>query len=724
MLRVASPIRKTVNNRILNPAFNLRIRGGWVLPVCSLAAVLRSAAAAPSGDAVPFTEVEVRASPFSNTALSSPAVEVLLDGETIRHAPALSLDGILRTVPGFRLFRRTDSAVAHPTTQGVSLGNVGPNGASRSLVLLDGIPMNDPFGGWVAWNRFLPSSLSGVRLVPQAGVSPWGTASLGGVISLDSRFLNEPAFTVLEASAGDRLRHQSALAFASDSPSGRTRLFGGLQETDFAGYPVIRRDRRGPVDIRASSQTQAFDAGIRQRLAAAGDWNLTLRAQGWQEKRNNGTPLATNSGNALDVSARLLRDGGPRDWASESILFAQKRSFESVFSSVTADRAAETPSLDQYAVPAECLGFLQRLRWPLGDTHSLGAGWDARATEGLTKERFRWAGTAFTREREAGGRQEDAGVYLQDTWTPLASWEFHGAARLEWHADRDGRLREWEIQPQSLLRDQRYASAERFVPHMTLGSKWSPTPTQEWSACAYAGARNPTLNELYRPFRAGDVVTLANPALRPESTVGGEVAAKITPVKSCTLRLRAFENRIEDAVANINLVRGPGNIGDWGFLPTGATGARRENIDSTGVRGLETRVEWTAARWLTVDAGWLASQSKVRRCAVQPSLEGRALPQVPAHQASLQLRGETDRWRWDLVLRWVSGQFDDDANQNRLEAFYTADIRLTRRLGEKSEVFAAVENLTNAEIQTRRDSNGTVAVGTPRMWSAGFRHAF
>jgi hypothetical protein len=671
-----------------------------------------------------LAEVEVRAAPFSNTALSTPAIEVLLDGENLRHAPALSLDGILRAVPGFRLFRRTDSAVAHPTTQGVSLGNVGPNGASRSLLLLDGIPMNDPFGGWVAWNRFLPSSLSGVRLVPQAGVSPWGTASLGGVIALDSRFLNDAPFVFLEAAAGDRLRHQSALAFAQDTASGRTRVFGSVQETDFAGYPVIRADRRGPVDIRASSRSQAFDAGVRQRFAPAGDWHATLRAQGWREQRNNGTPLTSNAGNALDFSARITRDAGPQEWALESILFSQQRHFESLFSSIAADRFSEKPSLDQYAVPSDSYGFIQRLRFPLGGGHSLGTGVDLRSTEGVTKERFRYVGTAFTQEREAGGRQEDAGVYLQDTWTPSTSWKFNGGARLEWHAERDVHLREWDSSSRASLRDLRYAPSESVTPHFSLGAQWTPSSRLEASASAYTGARNPTLNELYRPFRAGDVVTLANPALRQESTVGGELGVKITPTDALAVRLRAFENRLKDAIANVNLVRGPGAIGDWGFLPAGGVGALRENIDSVTVRGMEARLEWKLDSNLTVEAGWLGTRSEVQRCSVQRSLEGRQLPQVPAHQASLQLRGGSHPWRWDLGLRWVSRQFDDDANQTSLSSFASIDLKVTRRIGSRAEVFAAVENLTGAEIQTRSDPNGTVAIGAPRMWSTGVRREF
>ena len=673
---------------------------------------------------VRLTEIEIKATPFASAALSTPAIDVLVDGETLRYAPQHSLDGILRDVPGFRLFRRTDSTTAHPTTQGVSLGNVGPNGASRSLVLLDGIPMNDPFGGWVAWNRFTPTSLSAVRLAPQAGVSPWGTASLGGVIALDSRFLNDAPFGFVQASAGDLLSHETALAFAQDTPSRMTRFFGGFQETAFGGYPVVRKDSRGAVDIKAGSRVQSYDAGVRQAFAQGGEWHLTLRSQGWQESRNNGTPLTTNSSDALDFSARLSRDAGPSEWAMESILFTQQRHFESFFSTIAADRNSEIPSLDQYGVPSESYGFIQRLRIPVGEEHSVGTGLDLRSTEGVTKERFRYINPAFTRERVAGGRQADAGIYLQDTWTPSSRWQFHGGARLEWHQESDGHLREWDIPSLTTLRQSEYENRHAVTPSLTLSSKWTPQKWFEWSTTVYSGARNPTLNELYRPFRTGDAFTLANGSLRKESILGGELGFQIKPVDALQFHVRVFENRLHDAIANIHKVKGPGVIGDWGFLAKDVQGAQRENIDSANIRGLDAGVEWKIGPGLTASANWLGTHSEVRDCAVKRSLEGRALPQVPHQQASLHVKGDYARWRWDIDGRWVSPQFDDDNNEFTLASYATLDARVTLKLGKKTEVFAALENATDSEIQTRRDPSGTVYIGAPRMWCLGVRIEF
>ena len=82
-----------------------------------------------------------------------PASVSLVTNEQIEQSPAVVADDVLRQVPTFSLFRRTSSLAANPTAQGVSLRGIGPSGVSRTLVLLDDIPFNDPFGGWVYWTR-------------------------------------------------------------------------------------------------------------------------------------------------------------------------------------------------------------------------------------------------------------------------------------------------------------------------------------------------------------------------------------------------------------------------------------------------------------------------------------------------------------------------------------------------------------------------------------------
>jgi len=368
--------------------------------------------------------------------------------------------------------------------------------------------------------------------------------------------------------------------------------------------------------------------------------------------------------------------------------------------------------------------MIQRTRVPLGDRHLLGLGMDFSGIEGSTHERFSYSGTSFTKEREAGGRQADGGLFLQDTWTPSRRWQLHGGVRLEVHQDSDGRLQERTIATGAPLKDRHYQHTTSCHPQFTLGAKWSASKSMEWSTNVFSGGRNPSLNELYRPFRTGDLVTLGNPELGRESVIGGEMALKLKATENLTFRVKAFANQMRDAIATVSLVRGPGTFGDWGYLPPGGVGAQRTNVEKVMVRGAEAGAEWKVARSITLQASWLATHSEIERCSKERSLEGKRLAQVPSSQAILQLRGDLQNWMWVAGCRYVAAQFDDDANTLSLGTCTTFDARITRRLGKKTEVFVAGENLSNAEIQTRRDANGTVSIGAPRMWSTGLRREF
>src|SRR5215469_5635996 len=84
---------------------------------------------------------------------SAPTSQYQISAEAIDYSGSLVVDDVLRQVPGFSTYRRSSSLFANPTSQGVSLRGVGASATSRSTVLLDGVPLNDPFGGWVYWAR-------------------------------------------------------------------------------------------------------------------------------------------------------------------------------------------------------------------------------------------------------------------------------------------------------------------------------------------------------------------------------------------------------------------------------------------------------------------------------------------------------------------------------------------------------------------------------------------
>ncbi|MEJ7698289.1 MAG: Plug domain-containing protein [Pyrinomonadaceae bacterium] len=129
-------------------------------------------------------EVVVTANRTETRLGETPASVVTLSEAEINTTAAPTIDDALRQVAGFSLFRRTGSRNANPTAQGVSLRGVGASGASRSLVLFDGVPLNDSFGGWVQWNRVAPIAVERIEVLRGGASSLYGSNSLSGTVNI------------------------------------------------------------------------------------------------------------------------------------------------------------------------------------------------------------------------------------------------------------------------------------------------------------------------------------------------------------------------------------------------------------------------------------------------------------------------------------------------------------------------------------------------------------
>jgi len=666
---------------------------------------------------VDLAPVVVTAARAPEAAGQVPFAVVVLDGADLRAAPAATLDDALRAVPGFSLFRRSDSLTANPTAQGVSLRGLGPSGASRSLVLLDGVPLNDPFGGWVAWSLVPRETLARAELVRGGGATAWGNAALGGVVQL----LTEPpgaGHSRLAATVGDYATRSAEFALSAPAGRGTVQLSGRDFTTD--GFVLVAPEDRGPVDVAAGSRHHWLAARWSQPVGA--DAELTFTGRTFAEARGNGTPYQRNSSRENSGAVTLDVRAGP-DFTWTATAYAQDESFASTFSSVNATRTAETPASDQYAVPTTAGGAAWTGDW----SHAGGArttfGTDLRRVEGETREYYTYAAGDFTRRRIAGGTQDFAGLFLLQEQPLAPDLRLTLGGRLDRWDERDGHRRETDRATSAVLRDDHYAARDGLEFSPSAGVVWQAAPGWRLRAAGQQAFRRPTLNELYRPFRAGNVITEANAALRTERVTGAEIGADFT-AGPLTLGATLFWNELHDAVGNVTIARGPGTFPIVGFVPAGGLGRQRLNLDRTRVRGLELSGAWRPAAALSVNAAFLYDDATVQSAAVAPALAGKRLAQVPRASATL---GATWRGPGGFTLtprvRGLGRQFEDDENQLILGAVVIADLGASYPVG-RGEIFLTVENLTQARIETGRSADGIVNTGNPRLASGGFRTAW
>jgi outer membrane receptor protein involved in Fe transport len=357
----------------------------------------------------------------------TPASVAVVPREALEVTAAPALDDALRQVAGFSLFRRTGSRTANPTVQGVSLRGVGASGASRATVLMDGVPLNDPFGGWIYWGRIPRLAVDRLEVLRSGASDLYGGAALGGAVQVLTLPPGGGAGLDLEASGGEAGLLDGGLSAHAARGAWGGRLSAGAFHTD--GYVPVDEWSRGPVDRPAASRHLALDALVERHLGT--DGRAFLRGAWYDETRENGTVLQTNGTRIGLVAAGLERGGwSARAWGSGQEL-------RQSFTAVAADRADETLSREQ-RVPADAFGLSGQWAGSLGLRDRLAVGLEARRVSGTTFETGYSGGSPASR-LEAGGEERSAAVWAEDLYQVRPRLLLTASARLDAWQHRDGR---------------------------------------------------------------------------------------------------------------------------------------------------------------------------------------------------------------------------------------------------------------------------------------------
>ncbi len=609
-------------------------------------------------------------------------------------------DDFLRGIPGFSLFRRTSSLVANPTTQGASLRGIGPSGASRSLVLFDGVPLNDAFGGWVPWSQINLRQADRVEVVRGGGSAAWGNTALGGVIQIVPRH-PEPMTLESQLLFGSQGTWETGF-YASD----RSGPFGmAIEARAFStdGYRRVRADQCGAVDIRSDARHEVLNLVADYEFAGAA--RLSARGTIFGEDRGNGTPLTGNSTDTRRLHLKLESDPNAAfAWRLDG--YGTRSEYASTFSSVSADRMSETLVLDQYSVPSRTLGGGWRGTWRTDEAGSVTLGTDWTGIRGRTQERVVFAGD----DRIAGGRQLTGGIYAEHDLETAGGWHWQAGARADYWRSYNG----FEKPPNGARED--FASRDRVMFNGRAGLGRALGGDFAVRSSVYQAFRVPTLNELYRPFQVGADVTQANAELDPERLLGIEAGLDYEPESWFGLRNTVFFNRVKNPILNVTT----------GQTAAGGQLRQRRNIGRTQVYGWESELNVRPGEQWSAYLRYAFTDARVRRADDQPALVGKRLAQVPRHAITM---GTTHQW-WEagpavtLQARWTDAQFEDDLNDRRLPSYPVVDLSMEQQIGRHGSVFVAVENLLDRSYADGITGNGLVTEGRPRSYQAGLRLRF
>ena len=628
-------------------------------------------------------QMTITAARTPTRVVDSPATVVVLSSQDLLSAGTVALDDTLREDPGFSLFRRSGSRTANPTSQGVSLRGLGASGASRALVISDDKPLNDPFGGWVYWDRIPRAAIESVE-ISAGGASPlYGSDALGGVVNLIRQPLDRPALTLY--------------TFYGNEQTGDISLFGsehygpwaGAVDTEIFhtdGYVPIAPYLRGTADSYASSEYITGDLTVERKLGDHG--RAYLRGSSFGEVRDNGTVDQRNRTTIREVDL-----GG--DWKSDvigqfsAVGYVGRQFLNQTFSSVSANRDSETLT-DVQRVPAQDVGMDIQWTRPVKRRQTLVAGVEADEVQGASDELL----TLKKMEAENGGRQHNVGVYGEDIIQITSRWLLTPIARVDHWTNFDAFSFSQPVPAGAAVFTPLLEREETFF-SPRLGSLYRLTPKVALTASAYRSFRAPTLNELYRSFQQGSNFTKANNQLVAERLTGAEGGVTVTGFRERLLvRGNFFWADITRPVENVTVPHSTAGC------PASAaiTCLERENLGRAHAPGMEIETEARVNSALTLSGGLQYVDARIVSFPNPPvvSLAGLEIPEVPRHVFTVQARYFKPHW---VVLgvqgRFVGVQYDNDLNTFLLRRFFVMDLMASHALTPALDVFVAADNLLN-----------------------------
>jgi len=638
----------------------------------------------------------------SRTALSlddSANTVRVLSQAAMQRSATITVGDRLRQVPGLQFFRRSSTMVANPTSQGVSLRGLGSTAASRTLVLASGVPINDPFGGWIYWDQVPSLAIQNIEVV-RGGVSDlYGSSAIGGVINMIEQPATQTSYALDSGYAQENTAHASALGTAAHGPW-NGMIAGDLFSTN--GYIEVAPQVRGTVDTAANVHYENAETFVRRNITERAV--AYLRGNLLNEARGNGTPIQTNG-------TRLWRYSSGVDWVTKSAgtfsvkIFGDQEHYRQTFSAVAANQDSEFLTRLQQVTTQQLGGSGQWTR-AVRPWLTLIAGADVDDIRATDYE------TPIAKDLPNGlsdttARQQDAGGYLEalmqrKNWTLTGSLredDFVNLDALQYLQTGHGPIVASPIPNRSeTLFDPKIGVVRRINDYFAM------------TGSAYRAFRAATLNELYRQGQVGEEITLANPNLLSERATGWESGVEISlPSRNTIVRASYFWTEVNHPIIALTLSVTPSEVLN-----------QRENLGQLRSRGFSLDYESQPLRWLSVTGGYQYADATVTQFSQEPYLVGKWIPEVAHNMATMQVRAGGRRSGIAELLGTLSGrQYDDDNNTFLLNGYFQLDGYYSHSVGTHVDIYGAMVNMLNRTIDVGRTP--ILTLGTPRMASIGIR---
>lgn len=631
------------------------------------------------------TEKSARDVPVSVTVIPQAAIEA---------APVHTVDDLLRDVPGLNL-PAGNSTFLYPASNGLSMRGLGGN---RALVLLDGVPLNDPFSGYIPWNKISPATVDRIEVVRGGAASLFGNYAMSGIVNVVTRPADAQR---LWAQATYGSYATGTLDAAVSQPiSDNLGLGVNVDTFNSDGFQRLPADQRGPIDAPFASRSRLL--GMRLDRFGNGDVEGFLAGHYFDSHLVQGTRLAQDDRRQIDGAAGMRWKNA---WGGQlaANLFALTQEFNTDNTSLVSptSRDAEYRS-SRHEIPAETVGGSIEWSRPLSSRIPVfTAGLDVQRVLGEDRGQTFLPSGALRALENLGGRQDFGGLFVEADTYPWPAVEILASARLDLWRNFDGHDNPSTGERQRFPSSTKTQLDPRLAVRVDLGNGWAAR------GAGYRAFRAPTLTELYRTVVSKALITYPNPFLGPETLVGGDAGIDFNrgPVSA---QLNVFVNRVTDLIDKVAIETTP------------VLTYQTANIGATRSRGVELFGQAALSSSWRVDAGFTYTDPKIVDNPGDRSLEGNLIPLIARGWASASVSYDASAgWNASLRGRYLTRRFQDAANRVPLDAAAVLDASISIPIFSDLDAILRGENILDRRYVA--DGNLGPRIGAPAQYFVGVR---
>ncbi len=696
-------------------------------PIELAQAPVQPAPAATPASSPDLGEVVVSASRSQARVEQMPLHTTVVSRRQIEAAPARTLDQLLRDIPGLN-FTGVPATQSDPTGHQTRMRGMGN---AKVLVLLDGIPVHDPFYLTTQWYKLPLSTIERVEIVRGGNSSLWGNMAVAGVINIVSR---RPSDGAGEIRFGMDSRGSTQFSLSKDFRlSDAVSMNLAVDQLSSRGYTLVPADQlwrypaRQPVDARNSN------VQLTTYFRPDPDWSGYLRLGYHVQDQDIAYLFGSNQQINPDLSASLTRRFEDRSTLTGSF-WSQYLNFEkyngaSCYWQATGTRcpaannlttAQINNSIVQYYTQYGSQRYRERgasaiySRDMSGLWRSVQLGVDYRKLAASDLETFYAAPTSLAQTQNLASstvglaEQGFIGAFAQARIAPTDALQLTFSARHDtWHnTDRFNTrttaagLTTGGAQPDTSKSALNPSLSARYA----LGDAWA------LRAAAYKSFRAPGFNNTTRTFGAASP-TIANPDLAPETLTGRELGVDFDK-GDVSLSATWFRYDIKDMIATFrvnNFASAPAlvrSICGAALVNCGGSASFYTNDQDGASEGLELTARWKLASTLNLSGSFTRTSTRLTRVGnVVTDPVGVQLAGTPRNLATVALSWQPqDRWQLFAQARYIGGMYiDTTTTATPARVFYeqgsstVVDASLRYRWSKAVDLTASVVNLFNRD---------------------------